>query len=120
MKPPLPICHHSCTLTLEHNHFDLLLPTFLLNPVSELHLILVASDLPDYEFGTLYQMASNLLPLSLRSDQYSQLTSSLQIVINWPPSELYAPLIRRHTRFFARYKCLTLHYNINYCIPISG
>jgi len=43
----------SCTLTLQHDHFDLLLPTFLLNPVSEVYLLLVASDLPDHEFGTL-------------------------------------------------------------------
>jgi len=27
--PPLPICHLSITLTLQHDHFDLLLPTFL-------------------------------------------------------------------------------------------
>jgi len=61
-------CHLSCTLALQHDHFDLLLPAFLLNPVSELHLLLVASDLPDHEFGTLYQISTNLLPLSPRSD----------------------------------------------------
>jgi len=90
MKPPLPICHLSCTLTLQRDHFDLLLPTFLLNPVSELHLLLVASDLQDHEFGTLYQITSNLLPLSPHSDPESKLTSLLQLVNNWPPSELCA------------------------------
>jgi len=111
MKPPLPICHLSCTLKLQHDHFDLLLPTFLLNPVSELHLLLVASDLPDHKFGTLCRITSNLLPLSPRTDPDSKLTSLLQLVNNWPPSELSAPLIRRHSRFCARYKCFfTLHY----------
>jgi len=100
-----PTCHFSFTLTLQHDHFDLLMLTFLLNPVSELHLLLVASDLLDHEFGTLSQMTSNLLPLSPRSDPDSKLTSSLQLVKNWPPSDLSAPLIRRHTRFCY---CLTL------------
>jgi len=53
MKPPLPICHLSFTFIVQHDHFDLLLPTFWLNSVSELHLLLVASDLLDHEFGTL-------------------------------------------------------------------
>jgi len=51
-----------------------------------------------------------LLPLSPRSDPDSKPTSLLQLVNNWPPSELSVPLIRRHTRFYARYKCFTLHY----------
>jgi len=102
----------SCTYTLQHDHFDLLLPTFLLNPVSELHLLLMASDLLDPEFGTLYQITSNLLPLSPRSDPDSKPTSLLQLVNNWPPSELSAALIRPHTRFCARYKCFTLHYMV--------
>jgi len=51
-----------------------------------------------------------LLPLSPRSDPDSKPTSLLQLVNNWPPSELSAPLIRRHTRFCARYTCFTLHY----------
>jgi len=110
MKPSLPICHLSCTLTLQQNHFNLLLPTFLLNLVSELHFLLVASDLPDHKFGTLYQITSNLLPLSPRSDPDSKLTSLLQLVNNWPPSELSAPLIRRHSWFCASYKCFILHY----------
>jgi len=54
LETSLPICHLSCTLTLQHDHFDFLLPTILLNPVSELHLLLVASDLLYHEFGTLY------------------------------------------------------------------
>jgi len=92
MKPLLPIYHLSFVLILQHDHFNLLLHTFLLNPVSELHLLLVASNLPDHEFsaGTLYQMTSNLLPLSLCSDQNSKLTSLLQLVNNWPLSELCA------------------------------
>jgi len=79
-------------------------------PVSELHLLLVASDLLDHKFGRLYQITSNLLPLSSRSDPDSKLTSLLQLVNNWPPIKLSALLIRRHTRFCARYKCFTLHY----------
>jgi len=58
--PPLPICYLSFTLTLQHVHFDLLLSTFLLNPVSELRLLfIVASDMPGNEFGTLNKMTSN-------------------------------------------------------------
>jgi len=60
-------------------------------------LLLVASDLLDHEFGTLNQITSNLLPLSPRSGPDSKPTSLLQLFINWPPSELSAPLIRRHT-----------------------
>jgi len=33
--------------------------------------------------------------------QIQKLTSLLQLVNNWPPSELPAPMIRHHTRFYA-------------------
>jgi len=56
----------------------------LVEPVSELHLLLVAFDLLDNEFRTLYQITSNLLPLSPRSDPDSKLTSLLQLDNNWP------------------------------------
>jgi len=81
-----------------------------MNPAAELNLLLVASDLLDHESGTLYQITLNLLPLYPRSDPDSKLTSLLQLVNNWPPSELSAPLIQRQSRFCARYKCFTLHY----------
>jgi len=92
-------------LTLQHDLFDLRL-TFLLNPISELHLFLVASD--------------QLLPLSPHSDPDSKLISLLQLVNNWPPSELSAPLIRRQTRFCGRYKCfyITLHIT-SHCVPFK-
>jgi len=70
----------------------------------------VASDLPDYEFGIIYLITSNLLPISPRSDPDSKLASLLQLVNNWPPSELTAPLIRRYTSFCTFYTCFTLHY----------
>ena len=49
----------------------------LVNLVSELPLLLVASDLPDHEFGTLSQMTSHLLHLSPLSDPNSKPTSLL-------------------------------------------
>jgi len=52
MKPPPPICHLSTTLTLQHDHFELL-HTHSCWIISELHLLLVTSDLLDHEFGTL-------------------------------------------------------------------
>jgi len=39
----------------------------LVEPRLRLHLLLMASDLPDHEFGTLYQITSNLLPLYFNS-----------------------------------------------------
>jgi len=58
------------------------MPTFLLNPVSELYTcfswlpICLATNLE------LYHITSNLLPLSPRSDQDSKLTSLFQLVNN--------------------------------------
>jgi len=120
MKPPLPIYHLSCTLPLQHDHFDLLLPTFLMNPDSDLHLLLVASDLPDHEFGTLYlsnQTCSLILVQNFRSRLKT--TSSLQLVINRPPIDLSVPLIQLHTRFFGRYKCYYITYIHAHILPVD-
>jgi len=111
----------SFTLILQHDHFDLLLPTYWLNSVSELHLLLVASDLPSAgprNWDSL-QMTSNLLPLSLRSNTDSKLTSLLPLVNNWQLSELSAPLNRRHTQFCECYKhYITLNTCLVHCIII--
>jgi len=53
MVPLLLIYHHSFTFTLQYDRFDHHPPTFLLYLVSELHLLLGASDLLDHESGTL-------------------------------------------------------------------
>jgi len=106
MIPPLPIFHLSFSLTLQHDNFNLLLPTFLLNPVSKLRLLLVASNLLDHDVGTLYQMTSNLLPFLFVQIQ----TQNSPPYFNSSITDHRAPLIRHHTRFCARYKCLTLHY----------
>jgi len=116
MKPPLPICHLSCTFALQHDHFDPLLPTFLLNPVSELHLFLVASDLPNtnLELPNHIKLAPSFSSFRSRLKTYLFI---LQLVNNWPPSELFTPLdstsysILRALQMFLNY--ITL-YNYNY------
>jgi len=83
--PSLVAYQLSCTLTLKQDVFDLLPPTFLMNLVSEQHLLLETSDLPDHEFGTIFQMTSNLPCHSPRSDPDSKFTYLLQLVNYWPP-----------------------------------
>jgi len=113
----LPIYHHFFTLTLQHDRFDHHPPNFLFNLVSELHLLLGASDLLDHESGTLCLITSNLLPLlSSLSDPNSKINSSLQKLNNWPPCELSAHLIRSYIWFCAHYKFTSLHYIKLLCI----
>ena len=74
-EPLLPIFHHFCMHTLQHERFDPPRLTFLLNLVFELHLLLGASVPLDHASGTLYPIISNLLLLYPLSDPNSKLTS---------------------------------------------
>jgi len=107
MKPPYIItpASYASTRSLPSSYAHLLAEPCL-------RITLASSGVwsPDHEFGTLSHMTSNWLPLSPHSDPNSKLTSLLQLINNWPPSELSAPLIRRHTPFCARCKCLALHF----------
>ena len=71
---------------LQHERFDPLRLTFLLNLAFELHLLLGASVPLDHASGTLYPVISNLLLLYLLLDPNSKLTSLSHSYTNWPPS----------------------------------
>jgi len=71
-----------CSTSVMCLNCNMITSIFLLNRVSELHLLLVVSNLPHPKFGALYHMTSNLLPLSPRSDPDSKFSYFLQLINN--------------------------------------
>jgi len=101
MKPSCHLLHaYTPTRSLRYSAH------LLVEPVLELHLLLVVSDLPDHKFRTLYQLTQTCCLFLLVHIH----TQNSPIYFNSSPSQLSVPLIRCHTRFCVRYKCSTLHY----------
>jgi len=90
-------------------------PFEVVNFFSELHLLLMASDLPDHVFVTptndIKLVPSNS---SFRSKLKTYLFTSTH-------QQLTTPLIRRTYSIWARFKCLTLRYKLwtDYCWVMS-